>query len=61
MKKFKSILISLLAIFSALFFIASCKDGSVDSATSGTESVEPAESGSEGQSESTGREYENGE
>ncbi len=61
MKKFKSILISLLAIFSALFFIASCKDDGADSATSGTESVEPAESGSEGQSESTGREYENGE
>lgn len=61
MKKFKSILISLLAIFSALFFIASCKDDGADSATSGTESIEPAESGSEGQSESTGREYENGE
>lgn len=61
MKKFKSILISLLAIFSALFFIASCKNDGADSATSGTESVEPAESGSEGQSESTGREYENGE
>lgn len=61
MKKFKSILILLLAIFSALFFIASCKDDGADSATSGTESVEPAESGSEGQSESTEREYENGE
>ncbi len=61
MKKFKSILISLLAIFSALFFIASCKDDGADSATSETESVESAESGSEEQSESTGREYENGE
>lgn len=61
MKKFKLILISLLAIFSALFFIASCKDDGADSATSETESVESAESGSEEQSESTGREYENGE
>lgn len=64
MKKIKAILIALLAIFSAVFFVTACKkDGESGdvSATGGIESVESSENESTEQGESTGRIYENGE
>lgn len=64
MKKIKAILIALLAIFFAVFFVTACKkDGESGdgSATGGIESVESSENESTEQGESTGRVYENGE
>lgn len=64
MKKINAILIALLAIFSAVFFVTACKkDGESGdgSATGGIESVESSENESTEQGESTGRVYENGE
>ena len=64
MKKINAILIALLAIFSAVFFVTACKkDGESGdgSATGGIESVELSENESTEQGESTGRVYENGE